>query len=115
MKLLLVLVFASLAFGQGVVTVSTTLTATAGTGTGALVYVATPGVAAGISTMHVVCTVGTQTVHTSDSTVPSTPATAVTIQANSGTNVVTWQLTKGNPTPDGWSVAANGVMKAGIF
>lgn len=29
--------------------------------------------------------------------------------------IVHWLLTKGNPTPDGWQVSANGVAKTGSF
>ena len=119
MKLtILLFVFASLAFGQaaGTVTVATTITAVAGSGTAALTCVATPGDASGISTMRVVCTVGTQTILSSDSTVPSTPGTGIIVSASSGSNIISWQLNKGiTPLPDGWSVAANAVTKAGTF
>ena len=114
----LLFVLASLAFGQGVgtVTVASIITAVAGTGTGALTCVATPGETAGVSTMRVVCTVGTQTILSSDATVPSTPGTGIIVSASSGSNIISWQLNKGiTPLPDGWSVAANAVTKTGTF
>lgn len=104
----------SSAFAQGVVQVETTITATAGIGPGALTCIATPGIA-GSSSFRVVCKVGTDVIHSGDSIVPSVPATAVFVHVRHGDNSVTWQLTKGNPAPDGWSVAANGVSRAGIF
>ena len=59
----------------------------------------------------------TLTVLTADATIPTGEpvGTSVTYNVQRGSNAVTLMLTKGNPTPDGWSVAANGVMRAGTF
>jgi hypothetical protein len=100
----------------GSVVVATTITATAGSGSSALICVATPGLnGSGVATMHVVCSVGSTVLHTSESTVPAMPGTAILLSAKSGSDSVTWLLTKGNPTPDRWEVAANSIMKTGAF
>lgn len=99
---LALLILAAAALGQPTVTATTTITATAGT----LVCTGTPGVVDGISTMRLVCKAGTATLHTSDSTVPSTPGTGIVVSVSSGANAITLLLTKGNPAPDGWQVAA---------
>ena len=103
MKLAILLLLASALFAQTpAVTVTSTIVATVGT----LTCTGTPGTdQAGLVTMHMVCKAGTTTLHTSDSTVPSTPGTGIVISISSGTNAVTWLLTKGNPTPDQWQVA----------
>lgn len=104
MKLLTTLLFATaLAAAQPIaITSTTTITASVGT----LVCTGTPGVnAQSVSTMHMACTSGGATLHTSDSTVPSTPGTGIAISVSSGASSITWLLTKGNPAPDGWSVS----------
>lgn len=118
MKLsILILVLAAFLFAQSpVVTVLSTITATVGT----LTCTGTPGTdTTGISTMHMVCKAGTTTLHTSDSSVPSVPGTGIVISVSSGTDAVTWLLTKGNPTPDQWQVAVTDgtttKMKTGSF
>jgi hypothetical protein len=119
MKILWLLIFvtAGLIFGQTpTVTSTTTITASVGS----LVCVGTPSVdASGVSTMNMVCKVGTTTLHTSDSAVPSSPGTGIAISVSSGSNSVTWLLTKGNPSPDGWQVSVtDGTVtksKTGVF
>ena len=100
----LLLILSAALFAQApVVTVTSTVVATVGT----LTCTGTPGVnAQAVSTMHMVCTAGAVTLHTSDSTVPTAPGTGIVISVTSGANSIAWLLTKGNPTPDQWQVSA---------
>lgn len=105
MKLAILLLSFSFALsGQApVVSVTSTITATVGT----LTCTGTPGTDTNAnSTMHMVCKAGTLTLHTSDSTVPSTPGTGIVVTVVSGTSSIGWLLTKGNSVPDGWQVSA---------
>lgn len=95
--------------GAGTVDISATITATAGT----LVCVGTPSVGAAVSSMHMKCSEGATVLHESDYTVVSPGSVAYSI--GRGPNAITWLLTKGNPVPDQWQVAANGVSKSGSF
>ena len=113
----LVLFLVQLGEAQGpVVTVNTSISASAGN----LTCVGTPSVnTSNVPQMHLVCNVGTVNINTSDSTVPSTPATSVTISVQSGVNVITLILTKGNPIPDQWQISVTDgtttKMKNGSF
>jgi len=98
----------------GTVAVATTITAVAGTDPATqLTCVGTPTVTSSVSNMHMVCSAAGKTLHTSDNQVVA--AGSVTISVQSGSNTVTWLLTKGNPIPDQWQVTANGVSKSGSF
>jgi hypothetical protein len=103
-KLLLLFTIAACAIAQAPnVTATTTITASAGT----LSCTGTPGAdIAGRSTMSFTCKYGTDTITVPAFPVPSTPATNVWLSVGSGTNTVTWMVTKGNPLPDQWQVAA---------
>lgn len=113
-KLTTLLLFATCGlFAQvpsGTVQVAATITATAGT----LVCTGTASVAATVSTMHLKCVDGADVV-LPDVDIPVKAPGASVISVQRGANSVIWMLTKGNPTPDQWQVAANGVMKSGTF
>lgn len=102
MKILLVLILSFGLLAQSPTVIATT---TIVASVGNLTCTGTPGIANSISTMHMVCVSGTTTLYTSDSTVPTIPGTGIVISVGSGSNTVTWLLTKGNPTSDGWQVA----------
>ncbi len=117
MKLIIVcLILTASLFAQApAISVATTITANVGT----LGCVGTPTVTGTVSSMHIVCAVGTTSIHTSDNTVPATPGTGVVISVSSGSNSVAWLLTKGNPTPDQWQVSVTdgttSKLKTGSF
>ncbi len=111
MKLLLVLLFTLSLFAQstGTVVVASNITATAGT----LSCTGTATIGVTTSTMQLKCLEGTITLIDYPFTVTAAGATVYSITR--GTNVISWILTKGNPTPDQWQVSANGVAKSGTF
>jgi hypothetical protein len=93
----------------GTVDISTAITATAGT----LQCVGTPTVGATTSTMHMKCSEAGVVLHEADYAVTAPGSTLYSL--GRGSNTVTWLLSKGNPVPDQWQVAANGVSKSGSF
>lgn len=124
MKTTLAVLFAALAaFAQtpgtvNVTSLGATISATAGA-TGDVNQIICTGLAggsAGVSSMQISCTVGGKTVLPQTTvTVPATGGIGFVFGVQAGTNSVTWLLTKGNPTPDSWSVTANGTTKSGSF
>lgn len=65
------------------------------------------------NTLHMTCFTSTDTFVDTNFKVPSVGAVMYSISI--GSDTVTWLLSKGNPTPDRWEVAANGAMKSGTF
>lgn len=101
----------------GSVAVASTITATAGAAGDAnqVVCTLTPDSAAG--KLHAVCTLAGSgaPIHTSDTTVTGPAGASVTCDIQRGSNSITWQVTRGNPAPDSWSVSANGTQRSGPF
>lgn len=112
MRLPIALLFAGALRAQtaGSVTVSANITATAG----AIVCTGTASVSASASTMRLRCVDGADVVLPDTDFVVTAPGSTV-YSVQRGGNIITWLLTKGNPTPDQWQVAANGVTKSGTF
>lgn len=112
MRLALLLGLTMAAFGQsGVVTVTSSVTATAGSSPSLSCVVTAPALPA----VHIVCTLGTATILTTDATPPVGTTNGFSGTISSGANSVTWilqQLTAGNVT---WQITANTATKAGVF
>jgi hypothetical protein len=123
MKTTLTLLFASFSLlaQTGTVTITSlgaSISATAGASNDPTQIVCTglAGGSAGASTMQMSCTVGGKSVLPQTTfTVPTTGGIGLVFGIQAGANSVTWLLTKGNPTPDSWSVSANGTVKTGSF
>lgn len=117
--LLLILFLASALSAQtptGSVSVTTSIVAKAGADSDATQVVCTgsPGVPNATS-FRMICTSAGATILSADAVLTSAPASSAVYSVQRGSNTVTWILTRGNPAPDGWSVAANGVQKSGSF
>lgn len=123
MKTTLAVLFTALSLYAQTGTVNVTslgasISATAGASTDPTQIICTglAGGSAGASTMQMACTVGGKTVLPQTVfAVPATGGIGLVFGVQAGSNSITWLLTKGNPTPDSWSVSANGTVKTGSF
>lgn len=118
MKTLLLIFLSVCTYAQtGTVDVTTSILATAGAATDAtrIVCTGTPQVSGTTVTFRMQCTNAGNTILDSTSTLNGPAASSTVYSIQRGSNTITWILTKGNPVPDGWSVAANGVAKTGTF